>query len=467
MKSLRAPRYLERYGDVVFDLENRLEINPIDTQHQDRGILKIVADNSGETTPFDWYNARLSVNFKVDKLADHAAIALNDNIGTVNGSNSLIKKIQVKAEGREVYDCDYANNCVNIKNLLEYNPSYAKSVGTNEYYFPDTSSHADSNKYLKRQVTHRRNAADDADEAGLMIDDVTKNYNKGFAARKLLLGASAEVNCEIPLNRYSFFEELQDKLLPNVKIELQIEIENDKNLIWRVGAADAAGTTYRLIAKRLQLFVPRLIFNSEGQKLYLENYLKPRKWIYLTETTYNQNMRTQRTGNFRFTNSILKPRHVFVFFIKNTNLDNQLENPFLYNTFNIFRRPANPADPIVPRTLEQCYLEVGNGNEYPRIKYEPRLDPSRVFRDVMKYVNANNDLQGGTLLNISNFRNLYPFIYFDLTKQRTDLRDGNTKLSFHYTLSETTEIEYTIYGIVLSEKEAEIDKESGKLLLRG
>ena len=80
--------------------------------------MKIVADNSGETTPFDWYNARLSVNFKVDKLADHAATALNDNIGTVNGSNSLIKKIQVKAEGREVYDCDYANHCVNIKTCL-------------------------------------------------------------------------------------------------------------------------------------------------------------------------------------------------------------------------------------------------------------------------------------------------------------------------------------------------------------
>ena len=85
----------------------------------------------------------------------------------------------------------------------------------------------------------------------------------------------------------------------------------------------------------------------------------------------------------------------------------------------------------------------------------------------MKYVNANNDLQGGTLLNISNFKNLYPFIYFDLTKQKTDLRDGNTKLSFHYTLNNTAREHYTIYGIVLSEKDAEIDKESGKLLLRG
>ena len=245
--------------------------------------------------------------------------------------------------------------------------------------------------------------------------------------------------------------------MPNVRIEIQIEMDNDKNLIWRTGAADAAGTTYRLIVTRLQLFVPRMIFNAEGQKLYLENYLKPHKWTYLTETTNNQNMGTQRTGTFRLTNGIPKPRHVFIFFINNASLDDQRYNPFLYNTFSVSTDP---------RTLNDCYLEVGNGNEYPHVKYEPNLDPSRVFRDVMKYTNANNDLQGGTLLNISNFKNLFPFIYFDLTKQKTDLRDGNTKLSFHYRLSDTTTTEYTIFGIVLSEKDAEIGKESGKLLLR-
>ena len=173
---------------------------------------------------------------------------------------------------------------MNIKNLLECNPSYAKSVGTNEFYFPDSTIHADEIKYTRRQVTHRRNAANNGDEAGLMLDDVNVNYNKGFAARKKLLGLSAEVNCEIPLNRYSFFEALEDKLLPNTKIELSIEFDDDKNLIWRQGAADAAGTSYRLIIKRLQLFVPRLVFNSEEQKLYVEDYLKPYKWTYLKET---------------------------------------------------------------------------------------------------------------------------------------------------------------------------------------
>ena len=454
MKSFRTPRYLERYEDVVFELENYLNSDLNNTQHQNRDGLKFFADNSGETTPFDWYNARLSVDFKVDKLADAALLTANDNIGTVNGSNSLIKKIQVRAEGREVYDCDYANHCVNIKNLLEYNPSYAKSIGTNEYYFLDTTRIPDSRKYTMKNVRDENNTGPTT-----AVEGKNPNYNKGFAARKSLFGTQNidKVNCEIPLNRYSFFEELRDRLLPNVRIELQIEMDNDKNLIWRTGAADAAGTTFRLIVLRLQLFVPRMIFNAEGQKLYLENYLKPHKWTYLTETTYSQNMRQQRVGNFRLTNGIPKPRHVFIFIVNNASMDDQRYNPFLYNTFSV----ANN------KKLRDCYLEVGNGNEYPHVKYKPDRDISRVFRDVMKYTNANNDLQGGTLLDISNFKKLYPFIYFDLTKQKTDLKDGNTKLSFHYNLDGDPNADYTIFGIVLSEKEAEIDKESGKLLLRG
>ena len=458
MKSFHAPRYLENYEDVIFNTEQILNINPNDTLHQNRDGIKFTIDNTGETNPFDWYNARLSVNFKVDKLVDHSAIAVRDNIGTVNGSNTLIKKLIVKANGATDYDCDYANHCVNIKNLLEYNPSYAKSIGTNEYYFLDTSRHTDVNKYTRRHVQHVRNDANNAYEERTLPDNDNPNYNKGFAEGKVLLGASAEVNCEIPLNRYSFFEELQDKLLPNMRIELNIEFDSDKNLIWRGGADDAAGTSYRLIIKRLQLFIPRLIFNSEGQKLYMEDYLKPYKWTYLKEAVETMNTTNQKIGHFRVTNGINKPRHVFVFFTNNDSLSNQKHNPFLYDTFKLSSNDT---------TLRRCYLEVGNGNDYPSLHYIPTEDTSRVFRDVMKYVNANNDLQGGTLLNISNYKELFPFIYFDLTKQKMDIKDGVTKLAFHYELSAVTAENYVIYSIILHEEEAEIEKQGGKLLLRG
>ena len=84
----------------------------------------------------------------------------------------------------------------------------------------------------------------------------------------------------------------------------------------------------------------------------------------------------------------------------------------------------------------------------------------------MQRVMSNNDYQGGTLLNISSFKTLYPFVYFDLTKQKMDIKDGVTKLSFHYELSGQTATDYIIYGVVLSEQEAEIEKEGGKRLLR-
>ena len=130
---------------------------------------------------------------------------------------------------------------------------------------------------------------------------------------------------------------------------------------------------------------------------------------------------------------------------------------FWYNTFSVSTNP---------RTLKRCYLEVGNGNEYPDIHYKPTDDASRVSRDVMSYVYANNYYQGGTLLNITNFTSLYLFVYFDLTKQKMDIKDRVTRLSFHYELSDTTATDYIIYGLVLHEQEAEIEKEGGKLLLR-
>lgn len=85
------------------------------------------------------------------------------------------------------------------------------------------------------------------------------------------MGTSSTVNCEIPHYRYSFFEALEDKLLPNTIIELNLEIEKDTDLIWQAGA------DCRVIITRLQPFAPKLTFNSQGQTLYIENYLKPYK----------------------------------------------------------------------------------------------------------------------------------------------------------------------------------------------
>ena len=73
---------------------------------------------------------------------------------------------------------------------------------------------------------------------------------------------------------------------------MNIELESDGNLIWRAGGNDC-----RVILTRFQLFVPRITFNSKGQEIYLKNYLKPYKWMYLNEVVERSNNSQQQTGH--------------------------------------------------------------------------------------------------------------------------------------------------------------------------
>ena len=247
MQSFRDPDYVERYEDVIFDLETALNTTVGNNAHQKKDGYRFVVDNTGEVTPFDWYNARISIDFKVVLLAAGGNIAADDHNGIVNGSYSFLKHFDIKLNGKKVYDCNDANHAVNIKNLLEYSPAYAKQTASNEFFYLDTTRHAEETEF----TINNTNVTGGAN----VVKGRVANYNKGFALRKALLGASTTVNTEIPLNRYSFFEMLENKLLPNTRVEMNFEIESDGNLIWQAGA------DCRVVITRMQLYVPRITFN--------------------------------------------------------------------------------------------------------------------------------------------------------------------------------------------------------------
>ena len=102
--------------------------------------------------------------------------------------------------------------------------------------------------------------------------------------------------------------------------------------------------------------------------------------------------------------------------------------------------------------------------KYPETEYTPQTEPTRVFQDVFKYVHVVNEYDVDTLLNRHNFAALFPFIYFDLTKQPTDIRNGLTKLVFKYSLTGVAGANYSIYALVLREQDIET-KEMGKKLV--
>ena len=143
MNSFRGPKYVERYEDVIFDLETALNTTVANNAHQKKDGYRFVVDNTGEVTPFDWYNARISLDFKVVLLANGGNIAVPDHNGIVNGSYSFLKHFDIKLNGKKVYDCNDANHAVNIKNLLDHSPAYASKTASNEFFFLDTSRNAE------------------------------------------------------------------------------------------------------------------------------------------------------------------------------------------------------------------------------------------------------------------------------------------------------------------------------------
>ena len=79
-------------------------VNAANNSYQKRDVIKFFVNK----TSLDWYNARLLMNFKLTAL-NGKLVRVNDNNGMVNGAHSFIKKISFSINGREVYDCNYAN----------------------------------------------------------------------------------------------------------------------------------------------------------------------------------------------------------------------------------------------------------------------------------------------------------------------------------------------------------------------
>jgi len=129
----------------------------------------------------------------------------------------------IKSGGKIIYDTDNLHLVTFVKNLLEYSDDYSRSVAKSFFWYSDT-------------------AATEVDAE-----------NTGFAARRALTSNRKQVNVKIPLNRYSFFEELEARILPPMQVTFEIELNADAELIF----GDV--TTTRVTIDRFYLWVSKIL----------------------------------------------------------------------------------------------------------------------------------------------------------------------------------------------------------------
>ena len=298
-----------------------------------------------------------------------------------------------------------------MKNLLEFSDDYSRSVAKNVFWYLDT-------------------------------DGTTANTNTGLEARHQLTITNQDVNVIIPLNRYSFFEELEDRMLVPMQLQFTITLNNDDELIYK---ADAAADG-RIVIDRFLLWVPKLIPKDSLYDRFVSSFLKESTWTYLREM-YNFSTTPKNTSAVQ---------HVFVY-LQREKTDDASQNPYIYDTFKLNAGDENSY-------LSSCRLEYGNGVFYPEVEYDTDLKV-RIFNDLMSYAHRKNDYNSGTQLNLSNYNELFPITYFNLTYQAERVTRDPKQLIFRYKLNANSTDAFQVHAIVLYKETVVINKIGNELVI--
>ena len=405
----RVQPYVENTKYIQFNLQTPIKL-PGNGEFQEKNRYKfniIDRDNF-----YDWYNAYFRVDFKFEAKANGVNVDADTESAPINGSFSLIKSLRVKLSGKELYYADNIHKIIFIKNLLDFLDDFSRSVEKNQFW------------YLDNDAT----TATDANATNL-----------GMRARALLSHGGQTVQTMIPLNRYSFFESLSDRLLPPMQLEFDIVLQDDKEMIYQND-----GTERRIVVRKFELWVPQLHFTGKGQTLVNENFLKPTQWKYLKENMFSLGERRDANGMFVIGSQHKNPKHVFIFFQQARKENSYRQNPYIFDTFDI--------DGDDSAKLSNCRLQCGT-NFYPQVDYDYNFK-LRILNDLMNFRYRKNDYNSGVQLQVANFEKLYPIIYFDLRNVKETLTGDPQILYFHYRLNEAANAQdYKVFASALTEEE--------------
>ena len=427
--SFRTRDKLRRYEMTRFSLDSLID-QPANGTYQKKS--RYIFNIPNRSNIYDYFNGYFEVVKELQKKADGSGYAAADRISIINGSHSLIKHMKISSSSKILYDTDNIHKTVNVKNLLEYSNDFSKTVSTTSFWFLDT-------------------------------EDSTANTNLGFEARRVLTqarqndgnGGAKSVHDKIQLNRYSFFEALEDEMLPPMQLTIELELNNDAELIHKANAVDDG----RVVVTRFYLWLPKMIPKNSEYGDFVKDFLKPTKWTYMKDF-YLQSAETISDQNtFMISPSINNVQHVFIYLqrSKGPNNNESERSPYIFDTFKLNSANNNSS-------LKTCRLEYDNSVFYPELEYDAS-SKIRIFTDLMSYAYRNNDVNTGTQLNFYNFASIYGLIHFDLTYQDETVTNDPKQLILTYNLNTSPAANIRAHAIVFYENEVIVNKVGNELMI--
>ena len=442
----------------------------------------IIVDNSIES--FDYYDYAPQSQYNLNTIGSTIQIDINANDAYTIPSRSylIIKGQLIRSDTDGVYNADdqitlinnammylfseikYSIGTTEIERLsspgqtssilgyLSLPDDYSTSAGLKSCWSKDTTIHADSNKYNRSPAA----AASIAIPAGFMTPTENGNYNQGFAARRSFLFSSdprGNFSFTIPFSHMFGFAEY-DKVIYGIKHSLSLVRESNDNMaIYRAdGVQDG-----KINLKNITWKVPHVTIETTTL-MNMRNIISSKQSIPVgfrarnsESFPINENI-TDFKWNLSRSGGVEKPRWIIIGFQTNKNAT-QMQNPALFDHIN----------------LSNAHV-ILNGKRYPtgdlniNFAVNDYAELYERFDDFKKEYYGFNSLVGGTQVNFSAFKSLFPIIVFDVRRQSERLKNGVTDMSINFTCREGVPANTRGYAIVISERIYHLTSDGDKLI---
>ena len=375
--------------DSIYDYEYK-EYNPITGTDFNRGSIVITIEAQDiYTHPAESF---LIIDGELVKNADGSDYNEDDNITLINnGMMYLFSDVRYHLASNEIEVLQNPGHATTMLGMLKYPDDFTKSQGLNQLWLPDEK---------KGKAESRK------DE---------EEFNNGFGIRQKYIIKdplpSGLFSFKIPLKHFLGFCEDYKKILYGMQQRLTLTRTGNNNAIFKANGVDIA----KINIKRIRWFMPHVI-PSDAYRLQLDKVIEKKEKIPVgyrmlqcdnIQVPPNQKEFTWRLG---VKSSPDIPRFIIVAFQSGKN-NNQEQNPAIFN--NLYVRN------IYVTLNAKRYPDIDYNNDFRRNQFSRIYGDASSFRK--KFYNMD-ELVSNSGINPIDYKELYPFYVFDVTKQSEKLK---------------------------------------------
>ena len=358
--------------------------------------------------------------------ADGTAYANTDAVAlTNNGLMYLFKQITYALSNQEIESVYNPGQATTMLGMLKYPDGFAKAQGLNHLWTKDTTATA-------------------------VIAE-----NTGFGVRQAHLIRKPTVKGTfsfiVPLKHIFGFCDDYDKIVYGFKHTLTLVRQSDDDAIFRANAAGAG----KVHIDRISWLMPHVdpadmakmqLYKTIETKVKLPVAFRARqceKNTVPTSTTFSWRLSVRTASE--------KPRYIIVGFQTEKGGD-QEKNPSIFDHCD----------------LKNMYIML-NQDRYPAVDYNlsfPNQQFSRAYRDATTFSEkfyGMNDLITQSNIAPADYKELFPLMVFDLSKQREKLKSSVVDIHLKATFNTAVPAGTEAFAVVISDKLLNFESDGSKM----